>query len=479
MKFTTALASFAAVAVAKPEEDRVTYIPEMGTFDKYGAFSGYLDIADTTKKIHYLFFEAQNDSENAPVLIWFNGGPGCSSMLGFMQENGPFRIESGGTKFHPDEFAWNRETNLLYIEQPAGVGFSYCNSVKDCAFDDEKSGKDNLTVTLEWFEKFPEFKNNELYISGESYGGVYVPYLAHYIVEHNEANADDDTVFKPNLKGFAVGNGVTNWEYDTQAAYVDMSYWHSLISEELHDKFEKAQCDWNMPYMLGVSDECMSLADEFGTLTETVNVYDIYGTCWGAGPYPQAEKQEKGFPHLYHAESKRRPHQQYVSAADYTPWLAMNRKKSGTQLNELPPCTFGSALLDFMNSDEVRKAMNIPDYVQAWDLCKTGIEYASGQKASQWIYEELAGKIKMLHYSGDTDGAVPTVGTQNWIASLNWDKTSEWKEYMVEGQVAGYWESYEGGLTFGTVHGAGHMAPQFKPPQTYHLVFNWLFDREI
>ena len=55
--------------------------------------------------------------------------------------------------------------------------------------------------------------------------------------------------------------------------------------------------------------------------------------------------------------------------------------------------------------------MHIPDYVQAWDLCKGDIDYTSEPQASQWIYEELRGKIKMLHYSGDTDGAVPTVGT--------------------------------------------------------------------
>ena len=219
----------------------------------------------------------------------------------------------------------------------------------------------------------------------------------------------------------------------------------------------------------------MSLNDQFSTLTSQVNIYDIFGICWGSGPYPQAEPS---FPHLY--KGGKRTHQQYISAADYTPWLPRFQKK-GSKLNELPPCTFGSSLLDYMNSDAVREAMHIPDYVQAWDLCKTGIDYLSGQKGSQWIYEYFADKkdIRMLHYSGDTDGAVPTVGTQNWIASLNWNKTSEWKQYTVEGQVGGYWEAYEGGLTFGTVHGAGHMAPQFKPPQTYHLVFGWMFDRDI
>ena len=84
MSFITALVSLAGVALARPEEDRMFYLPEMGLFDQYGAYSGYLDIEGTSKKIHYLFFEAQNGDQDAPVLIWFNGGPGCSSMLGFM-----------------------------------------------------------------------------------------------------------------------------------------------------------------------------------------------------------------------------------------------------------------------------------------------------------------------------------------------------------------------------------------------------------
>ena len=108
-------------------------------------------------------------------------------------------------------------------------------------------------------------------------------------------------------------------------------------------------------------------------------------------------------------------------------------------------------------------------------------------QGSQFIYEELGAKnkYKMMHYSGGTDGAVPTIGTQNWIATMGWNTTSEWQEYQVDNLTAGYYEVYQPqdknntNLTFGTVHGAGHMAPQFKPPQTYHLVMNWLFGRPI
>lgn len=110
----------------------------------------------------------------------------------------------------------------------------------------------------------------------------------------------------------------------------------------------------------------------------------------------------------------------------------------------LPPCTWGNPLLEYYGRDDVRTALNIPSDVQAWELCteKINIEYQRNPDGSQWIYEALAGKYRMLHYSGDTDGAVPTLGTQNWIATLNWTVTDSWHNYLLDGQVAGYIESY-------------------------------------
>ena len=94
-------------------------------------------------------------------------------------------------------------------------------------------------------------------------------------------------------------------------------------------------------------------------------------------------------------------------------------------------------------------------------MCTTAStwRYYPEPEGSEFIYKELAGKIRMLHYSGDVDGSVPSIGTRWWIDSLGWNTTEDWRPYMYEGQVAGYVQSWEGGLTFGTVHGAGHMAP--------------------
>jgi carboxypeptidase C (cathepsin A) len=73
--------------------------------------------------------------------------------------------------------------------------------------------------------------NNDVYISGESYAGIYVPKLASRLNDYLVKNKDDPTKYKPKFKGFMVGNGVTNWKYDTQPALIEMAYWHGLYDD--------------------------------------------------------------------------------------------------------------------------------------------------------------------------------------------------------------------------------------------------------
>lgn len=100
-------------------------------------------------------------------------------MLGFIQEHGPYLLHDGATEFVENAHSWNKEANMLYIEQPAGVGYSFgdCAANPDqCFYDDNNMAEENLVSLLNWYEKFPEFKKNDLYVSGESYAGIYVPY---------------------------------------------------------------------------------------------------------------------------------------------------------------------------------------------------------------------------------------------------------------------------------------------------------------
>ena len=179
-----ALASLFGVAIAKPREELVTQLPDMDPFE-FDVYSGYVDIPNTKKQYHYLLVESADDPANDPLIIWYNGGPGCSSLLAFMQENGPYHMEDGSLNLTKSEFSWNREANVLYMEHPAGVGFSYCGDPAECIYDDNNQALDNIQAVIGWYEKFPEFKGHDLYIAGESYGGIYVPYLMNEIDKHN------------------------------------------------------------------------------------------------------------------------------------------------------------------------------------------------------------------------------------------------------------------------------------------------------
>lgn len=165
------------LASALPRDEKVAQLPDLDPYYGYEVYSGYVAIPNTQKDIHYLLVQSAQDTVNDPLIIWFNGGPGCSSMLAFMQEHGPYVIDNGKTDFRENPYSWNKEANVLYIEQPAGVGYSICGDKSECSFDDNNVAEDNLQVVLAWFEKYPEYKTNDLYISGESYAGIYVPYL--------------------------------------------------------------------------------------------------------------------------------------------------------------------------------------------------------------------------------------------------------------------------------------------------------------
>ena len=87
---------------------------------------------------------SKNKPATDPIIIWFNGGPGCSSMLGFLQEHGPYVLDDGETTFAPNAYAWNKEANMMYLESPADVGFSLCPLKEECNWNDENTADDNL-----------------------------------------------------------------------------------------------------------------------------------------------------------------------------------------------------------------------------------------------------------------------------------------------------------------------------------------------
>lgn len=110
-----------------------------------------------------------------------NGGPGCSSLDGFLYEHGPFRFDRSGTgnifssndTLRSNPYSWNKVANMIYLEAPAGVGYSYSNTTADYFTNDNKTAEDNYQFLINFFESYPEFAGNDFYIAGESYAGIY------------------------------------------------------------------------------------------------------------------------------------------------------------------------------------------------------------------------------------------------------------------------------------------------------------------
>lgn len=137
--------------------------------------------------MHYVFVTSQQNKSTDPVVLWLNGGPGCSSMLGLISENGPFSIPDGSNNFTQSEnpWSWNRVANVLYLQSPPGVGFSQ-NFNPKYVYNDTNTAIDNYEALQVWFQRFPEYRDRHFWITGESYAGMYVPYTAQHILQQNE-----------------------------------------------------------------------------------------------------------------------------------------------------------------------------------------------------------------------------------------------------------------------------------------------------
>ncbi|WVZ88789.1 hypothetical protein U9M48_035263 [Paspalum notatum var. saurae] len=204
-------------------------------FDQYG---GYVTVdADRGRALFYYFVEApRREAATRPLLLWLNGGPGCSSLgYGAMEEIGPFRVNSDNRTLSTNMHAWNTVANVIFLESPAGVGFSYSNTPSDYeSYGDEKTADDAYLFLINWLERFPEYKGRPFYISGESYAGHYAPQLAVTILQLNTHH--NRTII--NLRGILVGNPFLD-DYWNSKGLTDYFWSHGVMSDEVFENLTR------------------------------------------------------------------------------------------------------------------------------------------------------------------------------------------------------------------------------------------------
>ncbi|KAB2075610.1 hypothetical protein ES319_A07G234300v1 [Gossypium barbadense] len=214
---------------SKVRAELIPSLPGQEDHLSFRQYSGYIVTdAEHGRALFYYFVEcSSNEDVLHPLTLWLNGGPGCSSLgFGAFMENGPFQPGENGTLIK-NPYSWNIESHMLYLESPIGVGFSYSNTSKDYIdWNDTQTAEDNYRFILKWLEEFPQFKDCDFFLAGESYAGHYIPQLAALLVEHNK----NPNVEPVNLKAIALGNPLLDLDISVLAG--DYLWSHGAISDE-------------------------------------------------------------------------------------------------------------------------------------------------------------------------------------------------------------------------------------------------------
>ncbi|XP_021295436.1 serine carboxypeptidase-like 28 [Herrania umbratica] len=424
------------------ERDRIVKLPGQPPKVNFSQYSGYITVDPKAgRALFYWLFKAPFKSQPAskPLVLWLNGGPGCSSVAyGASEEVGPFRVRSDGKTLRLNPYAWNQEANLLFLDSPAGVGFSYSNTSSDIyTVGDKRTAEDAYTFLIKWLERFPNYKHRPFYIAGESYAGHYIPELSQLIVRRNKG------VKNPilNFKGFLLGNPLLDDYYDNMGTH---EYWwnHGLVSDSTYNDLKKSCLN---DTFLFPRDGCNSALNRaYGEIGD-INLYNIYSPpCSGIATL----KHNLGQIPL--------------------PWRFRGNDECVVMYTKR-----------YMNNRRVQKALhaNLTHLHYPWATCSSIVRgnWTDSPKSMLPIIKELiAAGIRIWIFSGDTDAVLPLTATRYSIKALKLQTNISWYAWIDDQAEVGGWTEVYNGLTYVTVRGAGHEVPLTQPQRALVLFRHFL-----
>ncbi|KAG1741365.1 Alpha/Beta hydrolase protein [Suillus lakei] len=175
-------------------------------FDVGPSWAGLLPINNShnemCKVFFFWFFPPGPEGSLDDLIFWTNSGPGCSSLEGFLQENGPLSWSYGQAKPTVNQQSWTNLSSVLWVEQPVGTGFS--QGIPNAQNEDDVAAQ-LVGFMQQFLVVFSELKGKKLYLTGESYAGIYVPYIANYIYEN-------PTLLDLSLQGIWINDPLLSWD---------------------------------------------------------------------------------------------------------------------------------------------------------------------------------------------------------------------------------------------------------------------------
>ncbi|CAK7891885.1 carboxypeptidase Y [[Candida] anglica] len=409
--------------------------PELLGLDSVKQYTGYLDVVDLDKHFFYWFFESRNDPENDPIILWLNGGPGCSSATGLFFELGPSSINATLQPVY-NPYSWNSNASVIFLDQPVGVGYSYTGgeAVKNTA----TAAKDVFVFLELFFQKFPSFLNNKFHIAGESYAGHYIPSFASEIINNADRSFE--------LSSVLIGNGITD-ALIQYAHYKPMACgeggYRQVLTDDQCDEMDRTypkcalltELCYNAPSALTcVPANIYCESSMMNAYTSTgLNVYDIRMQCEDDGGNCYKEMD-------------------YID--DYL-------------TTEFVKAAVGASNIDIFSSCDETVFRN---------FLLDGDEMKPFQ---QYVAELLEYGIPVLLYAGDKDYIC------NWLGNHAWSDALEYSEHDLfaakplqkwitsAGEVGGEVKNH-GIFTFLRIYDAGHMVPYDQPENSLDMVNRWV-----
>lgn len=397
--------------------------------EELGHHAGYYRLEHThAAKMFYFFFESRGSSSD-PVVLWLTGGPGCSSELALFYENGPYHIADNMSLIWND-YGWDKVSNLIYIDQPTGTGFSYSKDLRDIRYDEKGVSNDIYDFLQAFFKEHPNYLVNDFYIIGESYAGHYIPAAAERVHRGNKGKEG----LHLNLKGFSIGNGLTEPAIQ-YGAYADYAFDMGLISQTAHKTINKIYplCEAAIKlcgpkgviacaasYIV-----CNSIFTSIVLLSGNINYYDIRKECVGSLCYDFSNMDT------------------FLNQKSVKDALGVGDRK----FLSCSPLVYEAMITDWMKNLEV----GIPA------LLEDG--------------------IKLLVYAGEYDLICNWLGNFRWVNSMEWSGHQTFVDapmtpFTVDGNEAGSLKTY-GPLSFLKVCDAGHMVPMDQPKAALEMLKRW------
>lgn len=390
--------------------------------------SGYLPVDPATNaSLYYAFYEATDPltpPAATPLLLWLQGGPGCSGLVGDLFELGPYLVNGASLARNP--FAWNRRFGLLFLDSPLGTGFSAAPSVSDIPTNQSVIAAHIVAALQAFFDASPggSFRARPFFLSGESYAGKYVPAAGAHIFSINPGLPAGRRI---NLRGVAIGNGLTH-PVAQVATHADSAYFTGLINARQKRELEALQA---AAVALTEAARWREASDARGKVLSWL-------------------QNATGLATLYDY-AKQRPY-----ATD--------------------------AVGAFVNRAEVKAALGARQDV-VWEECNDAVGAAMHEDVMKSVkpeVEALLRQTRVLLYQGIRDLRDGVVSQEAWMKELRWGglrafqdaDRAVWRTGSGE-ELAGYVQR-SGALTHAVVYGAGHLVPADNGRATQEMIEGWV-----